>query len=99
MLFLWFDSSVFCPLGGGDEEVVVVVPDSLGLLRLNENRLTNCSEFGFGDNTGGLVSFKSSLLWREETPNHRPEIGDGNSREEGPVDGCDPEILLSLLFE
>ncbi len=27
-----------------------------------------------------------SLLWREDTPSHRPEIGDGNSREEGPVE-------------
>ena len=32
---------------------------SLALLRLNENRLTNCSELGLGDRTGGLLSLIS----------------------------------------
>ena len=38
--------------------VVVVVAGSFGF-RLKENRLTNCSGFGFGDNTGGLGDFMS----------------------------------------
>jgi hypothetical protein len=39
-------------------EVVDVVVDSFGF-RLKENRLTNCSGFGLGDNTGGFGDFMS----------------------------------------